>query len=106
MGVPLVYVESVQHRGLITAYVVYSFTSEELLMHKGIELSDEHLERVFGGYATPSISANPQINVNSSPNISTVGEANVILWSNLTNSPVGTANVNQSNKVDQFNHFA
>jgi hypothetical protein len=72
---------------------------------KAFELTDEQLEAVVGGFTTPPINVNPQLNINAPVNVSSVAEGNVILWSSLTNSPVGTANITQSNPTNQSNQF-
>jgi hypothetical protein len=73
---------------------------------KAFELTDEQLEGVAGGFSSPPININPQVNVNAPVNVSTVAEGNVVLWSKITNSPIGTTSVSQSNPTTQLNKFA
>lgn len=72
---------------------------------KAFELTDEQLEVVAGGFASPPINVSPQINVNAPVNTSAVAEGNVVLWSTLSNSPIGTTSITQSSPTTQTNKF-
>jgi hypothetical protein len=88
-----------------TVYVVHTYMNnfyEELTMNDNLEtleLNDEQLEAVVGGSVTGPITVSPVIapNVNTQFNTSTVAEGNVVLWSKVSDSSIGAANVRQTN---------